>query len=252
MFNKGHCISEWGADFRLLYSQLGNIRWYLPDHVSVHVVSATMPPHILADVTSTLRICSHNVARVTRSNNHLNISIIVEEMKFLCNTMHDLTQVLDMRLGDVNPLPKFMIFTNSRISRRWPWSGGCGAQAIAQQPPYTALCVVFLLPRKKLMYVSSHYRITAHKCELHSLSASLGWQHERYICCPILHWRIPLPTGCFAAGTAGHSSVKVRGSFWGCTVDSGVVLYSFCTPHLMFCTMLCMILLYWLFRNIII
>ncbi|KAG2124813.1 P-loop containing nucleoside triphosphate hydrolase protein [Suillus clintonianus] len=116
MFDEGHCISEWGADFRPLYSQLGNIRWYLPDHVSVHVVSATMPPHILADVTSMLRIRSHNVARVTRSNNRPNISIIVEEMKFPRNTMHDLTRVLEMRLGDVNPPPKFMIFTNSRIS----------------------------------------------------------------------------------------------------------------------------------------
>ncbi|KAG2335653.1 P-loop containing nucleoside triphosphate hydrolase protein, partial [Suillus weaverae] len=115
-FDEGHCISEWGADFRPLYGQLGNIRWYLPDHVSVHVVSATMPPHILADVTSTLRIRSHNVARVTRSNNRPNISLIVEEMKFPRNTMHDLTRVLDMRPGDVNPPPKFMIFTNSRIS----------------------------------------------------------------------------------------------------------------------------------------
>ncbi|KAG2367844.1 hypothetical protein BDR07DRAFT_1247246, partial [Suillus spraguei] len=47
---------------------------------------------------------------------HPNISLIVEEMKFPHNTMHDLTQVLDMRLGDVNPPPKFMIFTNSCIS----------------------------------------------------------------------------------------------------------------------------------------
>ncbi|KAG1793787.1 hypothetical protein EV424DRAFT_1335759, partial [Suillus variegatus] len=45
--------------------------------------------------------------------NHPNISLIVKKMKFLCNIMHDLIQVLDMRLRDVNPPPKFMIFTNS-------------------------------------------------------------------------------------------------------------------------------------------
>src|SRR6267154_3416503 len=115
-FDEGHCISEWGKDFRPQYSELGNLRWYLPDHVTVHVVSATMPPHILADVTSKLHIRPYNLARVTRSNNHPNISLIVEEMKFPRNTMHDLTRVLDMRLGDINPPQKFMIFTNSRTS----------------------------------------------------------------------------------------------------------------------------------------
>ncbi|KAG1754914.1 P-loop containing nucleoside triphosphate hydrolase protein [Suillus paluster] len=115
-FDEGHCISEWGEDFRPQYSELGNLRWYLPDHVTVHVVSATMPPHILADVTSKLRIWSHNLARVTWSNNRPNISLIVEEMKFPRNTMHDLTRVLDMRLGDINPPQKFMIFTNSWTS----------------------------------------------------------------------------------------------------------------------------------------
>ncbi|KAG1837238.1 P-loop containing nucleoside triphosphate hydrolase protein [Suillus subluteus] len=85
--------NEWGEDFRPVYSQLGNIRWYLPDHVTVHVVSATMPPHILADVISRLRIQPYNLARVTRSNNRPNISIIVEEMMFPRNTMHDLTHL---------------------------------------------------------------------------------------------------------------------------------------------------------------
>ncbi|KAG1816664.1 uncharacterized protein BJ212DRAFT_1271194, partial [Suillus subaureus] len=33
MFDKGHCISEWGKDFQPLYSELGNLRWYLPAHI---------------------------------------------------------------------------------------------------------------------------------------------------------------------------------------------------------------------------
>jgi superfamily II DNA helicase RecQ len=64
-FDEGHCISEWGKDFRPQYSKLGNLRWYLPDHVTVHVASATMPPHILADVTLKLHIRPYNLVRVT-------------------------------------------------------------------------------------------------------------------------------------------------------------------------------------------
>ncbi|KAF8835722.1 hypothetical protein BDN67DRAFT_912477, partial [Paxillus ammoniavirescens] len=113
-FDEGHCISEWGDDFRPLYGQLGNLRWFLPDHTTFHVVLATMPPYIISDVKTKLRMRSYNLAKIIRSNDHPNINLIVEEMKFPRNSMHDLTRVMDLRGG--LPPEKFMLFTNSRGS----------------------------------------------------------------------------------------------------------------------------------------
>lgn len=113
-FDEGHCISEWGEDFRPLYGQLGNLRWYLPDHVAFHVVSATVPPHVLADIKSKLHIRPYRLAKIMRSNDRPNINLIVEEMKFPRKTMHDLTRILDLRAEEVPE--KFMLFTNSRSS----------------------------------------------------------------------------------------------------------------------------------------
>lgn len=113
-FDEGHCISEWGKDFRPLYSQLGDLRWFLPDHAALHVVSATMPPHILADVKTKLRTRPYNFVKIIRSNDRPNINLIVTEMKFPRNSMHDLTRIMDLRPGQQPE--KFMLFTNSRAS----------------------------------------------------------------------------------------------------------------------------------------
>ncbi|KAG2134983.1 P-loop containing nucleoside triphosphate hydrolase protein, partial [Suillus cothurnatus] len=111
-FDVAHCISEWGKDFRPLYSELGNLRWYLPHHVRFHAVSATMAPHILLDVQSKLCVRSYNLAKVVRSNDRPNIHLMVQEMKYPRNTCHDLTRILSLEEG--TPPEKFMIFVNSR------------------------------------------------------------------------------------------------------------------------------------------
>ncbi|KIK77048.1 hypothetical protein PAXRUDRAFT_779201 [Paxillus rubicundulus Ve08.2h10] len=110
-FDEGHCISEWGDDFRPLYGQLGNLRWFLPNHTAFHVISATMPPHIISDVKTKLHMRPYNLAKIIRSNDHPNINLIVEEMKFPRNSMYDLTHVMDL-WGGSQP-EKFMLFTNS-------------------------------------------------------------------------------------------------------------------------------------------
>ncbi|KAG2741977.1 P-loop containing nucleoside triphosphate hydrolase protein [Suillus brevipes Sb2] len=111
-FDEGHCISEWGKDFRPLYSELGNLRWFLPDHVSFHTASATMPPHVLHDVHSKLHIRSYNTTKIIRSNDRPNIHLMVEEMKYSRSSMHDLTRIFSF--NGTTPHEKFMLFTNSR------------------------------------------------------------------------------------------------------------------------------------------
>ncbi|KIK78016.1 hypothetical protein PAXRUDRAFT_775114 [Paxillus rubicundulus Ve08.2h10] len=58
-FDEGHCTSEWGDDFQPLYGQLGNLRWFLLNHTTFHVVSAMMPPHIISNVKTKFRMRSY-------------------------------------------------------------------------------------------------------------------------------------------------------------------------------------------------
>ncbi|KAG2130313.1 P-loop containing nucleoside triphosphate hydrolase protein [Suillus bovinus] len=66
--DEGHCISQWGKDFRPEYSQLSKLRWLLPPHVLFHVVSATLPAHILKDVSASLNMQHENTSMIRLSN----------------------------------------------------------------------------------------------------------------------------------------------------------------------------------------
>ncbi|KIJ10206.1 hypothetical protein PAXINDRAFT_16777 [Paxillus involutus ATCC 200175] len=61
--DEGHCMSEWGKEFRPEYSQLGRLHWILPPHIPFHIVSATMPPRILRGVISTLNMRRENISK---------------------------------------------------------------------------------------------------------------------------------------------------------------------------------------------
>jgi superfamily II DNA helicase RecQ len=109
--DEGHCVSEWGDGFRPLYNELGILRWLLPSHVTFHVASATMPPHILSDVQTKLRINVNRVVKIQRSNDRPNIQLMVVPMLYPKNCFHDLDRVLNF---DAGPPKKFMVFVNSR------------------------------------------------------------------------------------------------------------------------------------------
>lgn len=71
-----------------------------------------MPPHILLDVQSKLRIRSYNLAKIVQSNDRPNIHLMVQEMKYPRNTYYDLARILSLKEG--TPPEKFMLFVNSR------------------------------------------------------------------------------------------------------------------------------------------
>ncbi|KIJ09295.1 hypothetical protein PAXINDRAFT_17613 [Paxillus involutus ATCC 200175] len=117
--DEGHCISEWGKEFRPEYSQLGRLRWILPPHIPFHIASATMPPRILKDVTTTLNMQRETVSRIQLSNDHPNIQLLVVEMLDSTKSVHDLHRILRLPssvspLGDGTQQVKFMLFCNSR------------------------------------------------------------------------------------------------------------------------------------------
>ncbi|KAG0691991.1 P-loop containing nucleoside triphosphate hydrolase protein, partial [Suillus ampliporus] len=110
--DEGHCISQWGKDFHPEYGPLGRLRWLLPSHVPFHVVSATLPAHILKDISASLNMRHENTSVIRLSNDRWNIQIAVVKMLHSANSFHDINHMLHLPQG-IHP-PKFMIFCNSR------------------------------------------------------------------------------------------------------------------------------------------
>ncbi|KAF8993893.1 P-loop containing nucleoside triphosphate hydrolase protein [Cyathus striatus] len=110
--DEGHCISQWGKEFRPEYALLGGLRWLLPEHVKFHLVSATLPSLILRDVMEKLWMRADQTTIITRSNDRANIHFVVEDMKYPANSWLDLERILRLRSGS-RP-PKFMCFANRR------------------------------------------------------------------------------------------------------------------------------------------
>ncbi|KAF9488058.1 P-loop containing nucleoside triphosphate hydrolase protein, partial [Pleurotus eryngii] len=53
VFDEAHCVSQWGA-FHRDYLHLGTLRYLIPDTIPFFVVSATLPPPVLAEVSEIL------------------------------------------------------------------------------------------------------------------------------------------------------------------------------------------------------
>ncbi|KIJ09268.1 hypothetical protein PAXINDRAFT_164396 [Paxillus involutus ATCC 200175] len=116
--DEGHCVSEWGKEFRPEYSQLGRLRWILPPQIPFHIVSATMPSRILKDVISTLNMRRENISKVRLSNDCPNIHLVVVELLHSAKSMYDINRVLrihpsPLQAGSGLQHVKFMIFCNS-------------------------------------------------------------------------------------------------------------------------------------------
>ncbi|KAJ6467054.1 P-loop containing nucleoside triphosphate hydrolase protein [Mycena vitilis] len=96
IWDEGHCVSKW-AGFRPEYKEVGRLRFLIPRSVPFVIVSATLPPAVLADVMHTLQVVSGNVTIIRQSNDRPNIHLTVREMKYSMTW----------------PPPKFLIFFDS-------------------------------------------------------------------------------------------------------------------------------------------
>ena len=56
VIDEAHCISQWGDKFCEEYSKLGTLQAFVPSHIPVLVMSATMPPSVLSEVCSMMHI----------------------------------------------------------------------------------------------------------------------------------------------------------------------------------------------------
>ncbi|THU88371.1 P-loop containing nucleoside triphosphate hydrolase protein, partial [Dendrothele bispora CBS 962.96] len=124
-FDEAHCIILWsGKDFRPQYKQTHKLRWYIPDKVPYHFVSATLPRNIQDEIMQLFNLQKGDeVVEVRLSNDRPNIHLQVVEMKHSQTQKRDLKRVLRLD-GDDRP-PKFMVFCNKRketediVKRMW-------------------------------------------------------------------------------------------------------------------------------------
>jgi superfamily II DNA helicase RecQ len=97
-FDEAHCISQWGDKFRKIYSDVGKLRSLFPPSVPFLAVSATLPPHILAQVQLTLGYSEDDTMFVNLGNNRSNITPIVSRMRGAASDLESLNFIADEAL----------------------------------------------------------------------------------------------------------------------------------------------------------
>ncbi|KAJ6601732.1 P-loop containing nucleoside triphosphate hydrolase protein [Mycena vulgaris] len=114
IIDEAHCISQWGGDFRKLYSLLDQLRGLLPLGTPVHAFSATLAPDALAEVCASLSINLGKAFFLNLGNDRPNITPSVVQMK----SEADLDALNDhlpdpTTINSPADFPKMTIFTNS-------------------------------------------------------------------------------------------------------------------------------------------
>jgi superfamily II DNA helicase RecQ len=112
--DEAHCVSQWGGDFRPLYSQIEKLRAFMPPDIPVLLTSATLPPAALADCCSRMNVDVKDSFLLNLGNRRPNITTSVLHM----NGSKDYKAVYDI-LPDPNSITssadfqKTIVFTNS-------------------------------------------------------------------------------------------------------------------------------------------
>ncbi|KAI6140735.1 P-loop containing nucleoside triphosphate hydrolase protein, partial [Pisolithus tinctorius] len=110
--DKAHCISQWGGDFRVAYSSLGDVHSYVPTNIPILATSATLAPAALKEVQHKLQMDPINTFFLNLGNDWPNITPSVIKMR----NSSDYAALLPLIGQDIQTgpnLPKTIIFTNS-------------------------------------------------------------------------------------------------------------------------------------------
>ena len=128
IIDEAHCISQWGDKFREEYSSLGTLRAFVPTHVPVLVTSATMPRHVLSQVTSTMQIDQSKAYHINLGIDCPNITWQTRRLKAGKSDFEALRFILPESCGGeghVNRFKQTMVFADDisvlMEACRWVW-----------------------------------------------------------------------------------------------------------------------------------
>ncbi|KAJ7579545.1 P-loop containing nucleoside triphosphate hydrolase protein [Mycena floridula] len=112
VIDEGHCISQWGRDFRKAYAELDKLRALFPPGTPVLCASATLNKTALRDVRSTLAIDSDSCFHLNLGNDRVNISTEVHKMKN-SDDFDALNAVINIHPTNPSLTKKTLVFTNT-------------------------------------------------------------------------------------------------------------------------------------------
>ncbi len=122
VINEAHCISQWGADFRMKFGELEKLCSYIALDIPILAASATLTPTVLAEVQQKLSYSADNTYLLDLGNDRHNIMPIVSHMKTARN-LTALDFVLDKALCESGqPLVRTLIYVNTRELAENTWS----------------------------------------------------------------------------------------------------------------------------------
>ncbi|KAH7917095.1 P-loop containing nucleoside triphosphate hydrolase protein [Leucogyrophana mollusca] len=119
VIDEGHCISQWGGDFRPAYNKLDQLRSLVPLGVPIYVTSATMTPTVLAEVREKLQISPETSFYLNLGNDRPNIT---QEARIIPNASD--FSALDFLVKDVRvaeDIPRTLVFVNKVIDTQLGW-----------------------------------------------------------------------------------------------------------------------------------
>ena len=115
VFNKGHCISQWGSTFWPEYKEVGTLH-HLLLNVPFYITLATIPPTMTSDLKEILHL-SKDCLVLRWSNDHHNVVFCVQKMCQPSNLYQDLTFLSQQVVNWVTLPLRSSCF--STIKRRW-------------------------------------------------------------------------------------------------------------------------------------
>ncbi|KAK7047080.1 hypothetical protein VNI00_006740 [Paramarasmius palmivorus] len=111
IFDEAHTISTWGKTFRDSYRTVGDLRYYIPDHVPFFAASATVTLAILEDIRGILHLRTSRTKYYIRSNDRPTISLGAFPLKHPIDSFRDLAFLIpdNYQIGHA-PIPSFLVF----------------------------------------------------------------------------------------------------------------------------------------------